>query len=109
MRENDLYIHFNGGEYQFISIAVPLEHHTELNHTPTPDFKAIDEATLKEVTVYSRDGVYFSESNVFMVLYQRKTDNTRWLRPVDDFFGYKKHEDGSFEKRFTLQEVNGVN
>lgn len=103
MLQNDKYNHFKGGHYIFIGIAVPLEHHTNLDYAPTKSFVAKKEETLEEMAVYSKDGVLFTENDVFMVVYESYEDEVRWLRPVDDFFGYKTQEDGSLIKRFVLQ------
>jgi hypothetical protein len=42
------------------------------------------------------------------VIYEAEYDGKVWAREVDDFNGYKQHEDGTLEKRFTEVEEDFV-
>jgi hypothetical protein len=104
LRFGDYYKHFKGGEYLFQYITYPIDmSHTigELNYVLTAKHADNPE---EEVKIFEKDGVFFSDRYHYMVLYKRISDNSLWVRRVDDFFGYKKHEDGSLEKRFVLMD-----
>lgn len=109
MKHGDKYIHFNGGEYLFESIALPLkddripEHiKREMVHIGTVRYHE----NTHDVDLYMVNGVLYIESELPHVIYeaQYNTVAKRWAREMDDFFGYKIKENGEAIKRFTLQK-----
>ena len=114
MKHGDSYKHFKGGSYTFLGISIPLK-------DPFISFKkeqllvtgkAILEKTQQEIPLYdyyglqqvNGAGLIFTDSDIPYVIYQSDENEVIWARPVDEFFDYKKLENGEFVKRFTLQQ-----
>lgn len=113
MKHGNFYKHFRKGtEYCFCTIALPLKEfsgrESQLEaigvshdaHTP-------DGEPVREIQLYNLFGITLIDRETPHVIYQSEHDyNTEkvWAREVDDFFGYKKMEDGSLVKRFVLQK-----
>lgn len=103
MKHGDKYRHFKGAEYTFHGLALPIEEDNPEEETVR---KVKFESNVKHhdsthsIELYFLDGVLFIDSDVPHVIYVSK-DNTVWAREVDDFFGCKVTEDGTWLKRFT--------
>ncbi|MFF2531358.1 hypothetical protein ACFVS2_20860 [Brevibacillus sp. NPDC058079] len=106
MRMGNQYKHFKGGQYLFQYICYPIDMSKTMEEA-TYVLTAKHADTQEEVKIFEKNGVYFTDCCLYMVLYKRISDASLWVRQVDDFFGYKEHEDGRFEKRFVLQNVVG--
>lgn len=104
MRFKDRYKHYKGGEYLFQYICYPMSmSHCAGSLEFVITAKNANTDPLEDVRIYHKDGVYFADCKDYVVLYKRISDQSVWVREVDDFFGYKEHEDERMEKRFVLQ------
>lgn len=110
MKHGDNYDHFKGGEYFFDCIALPkddlnIDFDIRRSMTPVPAAKYHDGT--RDVKLYTYGGITFIDASVPHVIYQSAKDiNTTnvYAREVDDFFGYKIHNDGQAVKRFTRRK-----
>lgn len=114
MKYGDTYKHFNGGEYTFLGISIPLQDHSvefkKDNLLESGNAKL--EATLQDIPLYDYfglqraggAGLIFTDSDIPYVIYQSHKDEIIWARPVADFFGYKEKENSELVKRFVLQQ-----
>lgn len=110
MKTGDMYLHFKNHYYRFIAISNPL-----LSPCKIPEselfvaYQATMEHNLEVIDVYGYrlpngevSGLLFTKTKEPFVIYQSKDEGKIWARLTDDFFGYKKMEDGTWVKRFTL-------
>lgn len=100
MKQGERYLHFKGNHYIYMGIALPLVISSRsLNELFKQAILADDGKTI--IPIYEENGVWFTPLDEPVVLYyNEELPNKWWARKVDDFFGYKEHDDGRLEKRF---------
>lgn len=96
------YQHFKGGKYKVYGVIEPLPLGMFGDGFR---FVAKEAENCNEVDVFVfGESIYFGPfTNESMVLYCSEKTGEWWLREAGDFHGYKIHEDGRSETRFTLQ------
>lgn len=105
MKCGDFYRHYNGEEYYFCCIALPIED-TTLNITSNQqayDAHTSSDNEIQMIDLYHANGVTFIDRDEPHVIYQSEKDydtNKVWAGKVDYFFDYIG-ESGQMEKRFT--------
>lgn len=113
MKQGDLYNHFREGtEYHFCSMAVPITDFKGRESELEEAGVAFDADTPKgeeprEIKLYNLHGITIIDKDTPHVIYQSEKDyETKkvWGRKADDFFGYKKQDNGTLVKRFVRQE-----
>ena len=113
MKQGEFYHHFRKGtEYCFRSIALPLNEFRGnkddlVKVNPAQDAHTPSGEPVREIQLYDYQGVTFIERDMPHVIYQSEEDydtDDVWAREVEDFYGYKKMDDGTMVKRFVRQE-----
>lgn len=109
MKNGDFYTHYKGGEYWFDCLALPLKDRNlstrVFNQTIITGTARYHENT-HDLNLYLYDGITFIDYDLPCVIYQAEKDHDTefvWAREIDDFFGYKIKDDGSYIKRFALK------
>lgn len=102
MRFEDKYRHFKGGEYVFLGIALALgEKNMSLDTVSKMKYEGVVRyhEDNHDLDICTLDGAIFIQADVPHVIYEGK-DKQVWAREVDDFFGVKETEYGTWIKRF---------
>lgn len=100
LKQGERYLHFKGNQYVYLGIALPMTISTRTLFGPFKEAILADDGKTI-VPIYEENGVWFTPLDEPVVLYYNAEFlNKWWVRKVDDFFGYKEHDDGNLEKRF---------